>query len=99
MTWLRLANHKAVTRMARPRNRSAGAVLPGPAGRSIGIAQMARPMTTLTMLARRLTCGLAGVSRSRSCGFAGGGPGGCSVVARPGVSSWVSTACVIAEPR
>src|SRR5260370_41191296 len=97
MTWLRLANHRAVIRMARPRNRSAGAVVPGPAGRSIGSVQMAMPMATLTMLARRLTCGFAGVARSPSAGFAGGGLGGCWAVARPGVASWVSTACVIAE--
>ena len=53
------------------------------------MAQMARPMTTLTMLARPRTRGFGGVFRSRRCGFAGGEAGGCAVVARPGVFSLV----------
>src|SRR5258708_12058129 len=81
------ASHKGEARMKTPRNRSAGAVLPGTDGTSSGMAQIAATRVTLTMLARWLIGRLAGAGEA--------GAGGSFVVPRPGGLSTVTVAWVL----
>src|SRR5882762_4484419 len=79
MTWRRLENQSAATKMAAARNASAGAVLPVNAGTRNGMAAMAVPSTTLTTLRRWLADGVTAGAASGGCGAAPGSTGTMSV--------------------